>query len=155
LRAGRSAQRESAPVVLVYPYGIVVDCSGRRFFDEGAGLVHETWEAFARDVHFNRPGGRSLRSSTGGCSHPGLQRAIRSEVPPVQADTLDALARDDRRRSGGLADTVARYNAACTGDASRFDATLCDGLAADARARSAQVELGARDLASRRSSPIR
>jgi tricarballylate dehydrogenase len=44
-----------APVVLVYPYGIVVDQNGKRFFDEGAGLVHETWEAFARDIHFARP----------------------------------------------------------------------------------------------------
>ena len=29
--------------------------NGRRFFDEGGGLVHETWEAFARDIHFERP----------------------------------------------------------------------------------------------------
>ena len=33
---------EPAPVVLVYPYGIVVNKNGERFFDEGAGLVHET-----------------------------------------------------------------------------------------------------------------
>jgi hypothetical protein len=44
---------KSAPVVLVYPYGTVVDRSGRRFFDEGGGLVHETWEWFERDIHFN------------------------------------------------------------------------------------------------------
>ena len=31
--------------------------SGRRFFDEGAGLVHETWEWFARHLHFKAPGG--------------------------------------------------------------------------------------------------
>jgi len=48
--------KNSAPVVLVYPYGIVVDKHGRRFFDEGAGLVHETWERLARDIHFNAPG---------------------------------------------------------------------------------------------------
>ena len=40
--------KNSAPVVLVYPYGIVVDRDGRRFFDEGGGLVHETWETFSR-----------------------------------------------------------------------------------------------------------
>jgi tricarballylate dehydrogenase len=48
--------QQSAPVVLVYPYGIVVDRSGRRFFDEGGGLVHETWETFARTIHFATPG---------------------------------------------------------------------------------------------------
>ena len=47
--------QNSAPVVLVYPYGIVVDQDGHRFFDEGGGLVHETWEIFARDIHFGRP----------------------------------------------------------------------------------------------------
>ena len=51
----------SAPVVLVYPYGIVVDQDGRRFFDEGGGLVHETWEAFARDIHFAQAEQHRLR----------------------------------------------------------------------------------------------
>jgi len=45
----------SVPVVLAYPYGIVVDANGHRFFDEGGGLMHETWEALARDIHFARP----------------------------------------------------------------------------------------------------
>ncbi len=45
-----------APVVLVYPYGIVVDREGRRFLDEGRGLVHETWEQYSRAIHFNAPG---------------------------------------------------------------------------------------------------
>ena len=43
--------------MLLYPYGIVVGRDGRRFFDEGAGLVHETWEAFSRHLHFEVPGG--------------------------------------------------------------------------------------------------
>ena len=95
---------KSAPVVLVYPYGIVVDRSGRRFFDEGAGLVHETWEWFAR--------------------------AIRSEVPPVRADDIGSLARQIGVDAATLEETVADYNAACTGDPEKFDATVCDGLAA-------------------------
>ena len=40
--------KNQAPVVLLYPYGIVVDREGKRFFDEGRGLVHETWEWFSR-----------------------------------------------------------------------------------------------------------
>lgn len=32
----------AAALVLNYPYGIVVDTMGRRFLDEGLGLVHET-----------------------------------------------------------------------------------------------------------------
>lgn len=123
--------RNQAPVVLVYPYGIVVDQSGHRFFDEGRGLVHETWETFSRRIHFETPGreayaildSRLLKIAD-------WQRATRSEVPPYQADTLDALAKLVGVDPQNLAATVAAYNAACTGDPQKFDATQCDGLAA-------------------------
>jgi tricarballylate dehydrogenase len=125
--------RSSAPVVLVYPYGIVVDRTGRRFFDEGAGLVHETWERFARRIHFETPGGIAyaiLDSRLLGIS--GYERAIRSEVAPYQADTLDGLAGLAGIDRAGLASTVEAYNAAASGDPAQFDATRCDGLAAAA-----------------------
>src|SRR5258708_21957536 len=86
--------KNSAPVVLVYPYGIVVDKSGRRFFDEGGGLVHETWERFARDTHFKTPGSIAYAILDSRLFDiADYQRAIRSEVPPLRADTLAALAR--------------------------------------------------------------
>jgi tricarballylate dehydrogenase len=122
--------RHSAPVVLVYPYGIVVDQDGRRFFDEGADLVHETWEGFARDIHFGRPNNIAyaiLDSSL--LDIPGYQRAIRSDVPPYQSETLDGLAAQIGIPARSLQETVDAFNAAATG-AARFDATRCDGLAA-------------------------
>jgi tricarballylate dehydrogenase len=123
--------KNSAPVVLVYPYGIVVDKSGHRFFDEGGGLVHETWERFARDIHFNMPGSIAYAILDARLFEiADYQRAIRSEVPPIQANTLAELARLAGVNSGNLADTVAAYNAACTADARNFDATRRDGLAA-------------------------
>jgi tricarballylate dehydrogenase len=123
--------KNSAPVVLVYPYGIVVDRSGRRFFDEGAGLVHETWEAFARDIHFKVPGREAyaiLDSRLFEIADFG--RAIRSEVPPFKADTLAGLAGLIGVHADNLLRTVAGFNAAAVGDAGTFDATRCDGLAA-------------------------
>lgn len=125
--------KNSAPVVLVYPYGIVVDQDGRRFFDEGDGLVHETWEAFARDIHFARPKNIAytiLDSRLFEIS--GYQRAIRSEVPPWQAATLAELAAQIGVPARNLEQTIETFNAAATGDMTRFDATRCDGLAADA-----------------------
>ena len=122
---------KSAPVVLVYPYGIVVDRSGRRFFDEGGGLVHETWEWFARDIHFKTAGAIAFAILDSRMLQiPDYQRAIRSEVPPVRADDLALLARQIGVDAVTLTTTVADYNAACTGDPERFDATVCDGLAA-------------------------
>jgi tricarballylate dehydrogenase len=121
---------KSAPVVLVYPYGIVVDRSGRRFFDEGKALVHDTWESFARDIHFDRSGAivysildSRLRQI------PDYPRAIRSDAPPVQAEGIAELAQLIGVDAETLAKTIAEYNAACVGDPSRFDASRLDGLA--------------------------
>jgi tricarballylate dehydrogenase len=123
--------KNSAPVVLVYPYGIVVDRHGRRFFDEGAGLVHETWEWFARDLHFKVPGSVAYAILDGRLFEiADYQRAIRSEVPPVRAGTLAELAMLIEVDAEQFRATVADYNAACTGDPNAFDATRCDGLAA-------------------------
>ncbi len=123
----RSAQ--SAPVVLVYPYGIVVDQNGDRFFDEGGSLVHETWEAFARDIQVSRKGCVHAVLDSRLFDIPGYERAIRSDVPPFRAETLEDLAGVIGIPADGLRRTVASYNAACTGDGEKFDATRCDGLA--------------------------
>jgi tricarballylate dehydrogenase len=121
----------SAPVVLVYPYGIVVDQEGRRFFDEGGGLVHETWEAFARDVHFARPNSISYAILDSRLFDiEGFERAIRSEVPPYQSPSLEGLAAQIGVPARTLRVTVDAFNAAATGDSKRFDPTRCDGLAA-------------------------
>jgi tricarballylate dehydrogenase len=121
----------SAPVVLVYPYGIVVDQDGRRFFDEGGGLMHETWEALAREIHFSKPNHIAyaiLDSQLFGID--GYERAIRSEVPPYRAQSLEQLAARIGVPAGNLRQTVDAFNAAATGDPARFDASRCDGLAA-------------------------
>jgi tricarballylate dehydrogenase len=121
--------RKPAPVVLVYPYGIVVDKNGNRFFDEGAGLVHETWETFARDIHLNQPGSIAyaildarLRDIV------GFERAIRSDVPPFETESIENLARTIDVPPRDLRQTIEAFNAAATGDVARFDATRCDGL---------------------------
>src|SRR6185436_2020731 len=120
-----------APVVLLYPYGIVVGRDGHRFFDEGAGLVHETWEAFSRRLHFEVPGRVAYAILDNRVrAIPDWQRATRSEVPPHEAATLAGLAKLIGVDAGNLAATVSAYNAACTGNPQKFDATLCDGLAA-------------------------
>ena len=123
--------QNSAPVVLVYPYGIVVDQDGHRFFDEGGGLVHETWETFARDIHFGRP--RIIAYAILDSrlfDIPGYKRAIRSEVPPYQSGSLEDIAAQIGIPAHNLRETIDAFNAAATGDVAQFDATRCDGLAA-------------------------
>lgn len=123
----------SAPVVLVYPYGIVVDRNGHRFTDEGRGLVHETWEAFARDIHFTRPGSIAYAILDSRLFDiEGFGRAIRSDVPPHQSQSLEDLAAQIGIPAHNLIGTVEAFNAAATGNVGQFDATRCDGLATSA-----------------------
>ncbi len=119
----------SAPVVLVYPYGIVIDRQGARFFDEGAGLMHETWEDLAREIHFGRE--RSIAYAILDSRLLDIKdygRAIRSEVPPFQSDTIEGLAVQIDVPPLSLRQTVESFNAAATGDPARFDPARCDGL---------------------------
>jgi tricarballylate dehydrogenase len=123
--------QNSAPVVLIYPYGIVVDKNGRRFFDEGAGLVHETWEWFARDMQFKAPNATAFAILDRELlTIDGYERAIRSEVPPARANTLPELATLIGVNADNLVATVSAYNGACVGDPKQFDATRLDGLGA-------------------------
>jgi len=120
----------SAPVVLVYPYGIVVDRDGRRFIDEGRGLVHETWECLARIIHLETPGRVAYAILDAKLYDiPGYQRAIRSEVPPYRAGSIEELAGLAGIAPRALQEAVARYNTAAVGDQTSFDATRLDGLA--------------------------
>jgi len=128
--------QHSAPVVLVYPYGIVVDQHGHRFFDEGGGLMHETWETFARDIHFSRPKRTAYAILDSRLFEiEGYERAIRSEVPPYRAHSIEELAARVCIPAANLKETVDAFNAAATGDPARFDALRCDGLAAAATLR--------------------
>jgi tricarballylate dehydrogenase len=119
-----------AAVVLVYPYGILVDRTGRRFLDEGAGLVHETWESVSRRIHFEAPGGVSYAIFDAGLEEiADYRRAIRSELAPVTAQNLEELARLLDIPANALAATVDRFNAHVPGTAIPFDAARCDGRA--------------------------
>lgn len=119
-----------APLVLIYPYGVVVNRDGNRFVDEGAGLVHDTWERLSRTIHFDAPG----RSAWAVCDSrvfqvEGYEAAIRSDCPPVTANTISGLAARIGVPEQALLDTISSYNIACSADISRFSASSLDSLA--------------------------
>jgi tricarballylate dehydrogenase len=117
-------------VVLTYPYGIVVNRNGRRFFDEGNGRVDETWETLARTIHFETPGRIAYAIFDASLAEiPGFERAICTDREPIRAGTIRELAAGLEIDADGLAQTVAAYNAAVPADASAFEATRVDGLA--------------------------
>ncbi|EWG42523.1 hypothetical protein FVEG_04302 [Fusarium verticillioides 7600] len=119
-----------APLVLNYPYGVIVNQDGKRFVDEGAGLVHDTWEHLSRTIHFDTPG----RLAWAICDSRFFQledheAAIRSDMPPVTADTISGLAAQMGMPEQALLNTISNYNAACNANMSGFTAGRLDNLA--------------------------
>jgi tricarballylate dehydrogenase len=93
--------------------------------------VHETWEGFARDIHFSRSDSIAYAILDSRLFEiADYRRAIRSDVPPFQSDTIEGLAAQINIPAAALLHTVDVFNAAADGSMSQFDATRCDGLAA-------------------------
>src|SRR5579875_437604 len=126
---GEGIRMAPEAVVLVYPYGIVVNRLGKRFFDEGAGRVDETWETLARTIAFEQDGAVAYAIFDQRLfTIEGYERAIKSEIPPYRADSIAALAGALQIDPTALDATIASYNAAAAGDETAFDPTRTDGL---------------------------
>jgi tricarballylate dehydrogenase len=105
----------SEPSVFIFPYGILVNQQGRRFTDEAPGTVDAHYESVTRRI-YEQPGGmawvvldaRHLRI-------PNYKLALRTDKPPVVADSIAALAQAIAVPADALALTLADYNAACSG----------------------------------------
>ena len=76
----------------IYPYGILVNRHGRRFTDEAVGPTDETYEAVARDIAAQPDGISHVILDAKLKDVPNQQVAIRTEIPPLEAPTLAALA---------------------------------------------------------------
>lgn len=121
----RSSQ--PAPTNMTFPYGILVNQLGARFVDEGAQTVDENYENVARRIR-EQPSGlayiigdRKLRSIT------GIDRAIRTPLPPLEAQTLAELAGLIGVPAGSLTETVDAYNKSVV--PGEFDPARADGVA--------------------------
>jgi tricarballylate dehydrogenase len=121
----RSADAEA--LVMVFPYGILVDRHAERFLDEGRGTVDETYEATARAVWARDGGTAWFITDTQLDLVADRERGLLTGVKPIVADTLTDLADATGLPAEALAGTVDAFNAA-TGEG-EFDWRRPDGLA--------------------------
>jgi tricarballylate dehydrogenase len=106
----RSSDPEA--LVMVFPYGILVNSSGERFLDEGRGTVDETYESTARAV-WAQPGGTAYFITDESFNEvTDRARGILTSAKPFVADSVEELARTLDVPADALAKTVADYNAA-------------------------------------------
>ena len=99
----------------IWPFGIVVNQRGERFFNEAPTNLMEWQEAPAQNIT-QQPGGigyiiydEALATDT----ESNWKRGIRTDKPPIKADTLEELATQLLIPADQLKQTVAAYNQAC------------------------------------------
>jgi tricarballylate dehydrogenase len=109
---------------LSYPYGVLVNTRGLRFFDEGEDFQFYTYAKLG-GIILNEPGGVGWQIFDAKVTH--LLEGRYKTGTPLQADTLHALADKLPLDRATCRRTLEAYNAAVTDG--RFDPTVRDGLA--------------------------
>ncbi|WP_353475052.1 FAD-dependent tricarballylate dehydrogenase TcuA [Salipiger sp. H15] len=105
------------------PFSIVVNKNGERFYDEGEDVWPKRYAIWGRLVAAQPDQvGYAIIDSR------ALPLFMPSVFPPIEAATLDELARKMELPEEKLLATVAAFNAAC-GDTSSFHPTELDGVA--------------------------
>lgn len=121
--------RSSKPdaIVYAYPYGIVVNASAQRFYDEGKDSFDSTFEEFAFEIwrHQNQRAFFIGDQTTLGIEH--VRAIILTDQPPVTAGTLAELAKALGLDPQALERTVAGFNEAI--GPGEFNAYVRDGKA--------------------------
>lgn len=106
--------RSSKPdaVVYAYPYGIVVNDKAQRFFDEGADSFDSTFEQLGYEIWARQDQKAFFIAEKAILDWPNIAAIILSDLPPIEAPTLEALALSLGLPADALVSTVGQYNAA-------------------------------------------
>jgi len=107
----RSQQPEA--VVHIWPYGILINKNGQRFLDEAPRTVDACYDPVSRAIAYQPDGISWVIFDAQTEEIDGWRRAIRSDVPAYEADSVETLAGKMGLSPEAVAKTVAEFNAAC------------------------------------------
>lgn len=105
----------SEPSIFIFPYGILVNQDGERFTDEAPGTVDAHYEPVTRQIFAQRNGIAYTILDAKHQRIPNYRLGIRTDKPPIEANTLGELAARIGVPADKLQATVSAYNAACSG----------------------------------------
>ena len=99
-------------VIYGYPFGIVVNRHCRRFFDEGQDSFDSTFEKLGYEIWANQDQQAWFIGEKAILDWPNVADIMLTDKPPVEADTIEELAKAFGLDPAALAATVDEYNAA-------------------------------------------
>ncbi len=112
---------------MIFTQGILVNRDAMRFIDEAPGPIDAHYEDITRTIR-KQPGGIAWCILDAAVDEiENWQRCVRSDQPPIEAETLEGLAQAIGVPAAALASTVDTYNRAC--GEGRFDPHSIDRLA--------------------------
>ena len=117
------------PSVFIFPYGILVTKSGKRFVNEAPGTVDAWYERITRRIYEQDEGISYVILDQRIKDIPNYRLAIRSDQPAIEADSIEALAVKLGIDPDTLEQTLDDYNAACPAVVNHYDPLKLDGVA--------------------------
>jgi len=122
--------RSSKPdaVIYGYPFGILVNRHAKRFFDEGQDSFDSTFERLGYEIWAKQEQQAWFVGEKAILDWPGVADIMLTDQPPVEADTIEGLAKAFGLDPASLTATVAEYNAAI--GPGETDRSMRDGKAA-------------------------
>lgn len=100
-------------VVHIWPYGILINKLGQRFLDEAPRTVDACYDPISRAIAYQPDGICWVIFDAQTEEIEGWRRAIRSDIPAIEADTVEALAAKLELPVAAIVQTVTEFNAAC------------------------------------------
>jgi len=118
---------ESEALVMVYPYGVLVNREGRRFINEAPGTIDAHYEETVRTIADQKKGIAFAILDDKINRIPNWRRCVRTDQPPESAPDIRSLGRKLGFDGDTAASTIEEYNRSCR--EGKFDPTVLDGLA--------------------------
>ena len=115
------------PSVFIFSYGILVNKEGRRFTDEAPATVDACYEKVTRQIFNQTDGIAYVVLDARHMDVPNYKLGLRTDQPPMAAESIRNLAAKIGVAPAALEETVAAYNGACR--AGEFTPLALDGLA--------------------------
>ncbi len=103
----------SEPALFIFPYGILVNKHGDRFVDEGQGTVDQYYERVTRRIYQQDEGRAWVILDAGHMDIPNYKLGIRTDKAPIEAGSIEELAKKLDVPLDALNATIEAFNNAC------------------------------------------